>query len=263
MKCSRPRCDREVSAVRLCGTHYMKALRAGGLLGTGKRARVDSTELVQHIKNLRALGWTWPMIADAAGVSVSVVHGYHTRPNRPATRATAEAVLSVPLKQAYPHNKLVDPTGTRRRLEALELLGWPRMVVEQKIGVAHLSISQAMSRGKVTARMAHLVEAFYLGHNDTPGPSDLVAKRARSRGLHPASAWEDDVIDDPHAEPNYGGFDELIVQALVRGDWIRSSPEDRTEAAMRLAERGMDEYEIARVLRSTPDRVRERLAGAA
>lgn len=202
MECRLSRCDRTAEAVGLCGSHYTKARRAG-THGTGRYVQVDPTATTKHLTALGNLGWTASLIASAAGVAASVVRDYRRNPERPARKATAEAILSVPL--ASPPAKLVDPAGTRRRTEALQFAGWPRKVIEQRIGVAELSLGQALRRGVVTVRMAGLVERFYAEHNNIPGPSRAVARLAQRRGYSPAIAWEYTDIDNPKARP-FAGF---------------------------------------------------------
>jgi lambda repressor-like predicted transcriptional regulator len=245
--CSRPRCARPVRAKGLCGGCYAKHHRAG----RGEYRRLDPAEVVAHIARLRAKGWTWPMLGEASGLSISVPHQVFTGVRKRVSRHAAVRLLAIPVEWVE-SPVIVGISGTRRRVQALARMGWPADVVATRCGLYDNTLKQALSRGRVTARIAARVAELYDELSDTPGPSSRAAARAATLGYAPPAAWDDDTIDDPHAGPNYTGYDEDRVQAYMTGEKPAGlTKADRVEAAARLVNSGLTPLEAARVLGTT------------
>lgn len=202
MKCA-ARCDREAEILGWCKPHYNKAHRLG-IGDAGKQRRVDPQETIRHIAVLRARGWTWRAIGDAAGVAMSVPHQMVSGGHPKVALTSARAILAI-TPAWVETRRIVDPAGTRRRVDAMAALGWPLWLVEQRAGLAFRSVSCALSRGRVTALVASRVATVYDELSTKKGPSPSAAGRARVRGSHPPFAWDYVDIDDPKSKP-YGGF---------------------------------------------------------
>lgn len=202
MKCSRPVCDRPVYCMRLCRGCYAKAWRSN-VGDPGKYRRVDAGPVLAHLKRLRELGWTWELMSERTGL------GPHTASNvfkrGTVSFAVAEALLALPLVEVFPALRLLDPTGTRRRVEALNYLGWTRRYLEQRMGMGVCALSKVIREGRVTPRTARLMSALYDELNGRQGPNKRAASVAKASGYHPPAAWDYVDIDDPKAKP-FGGF---------------------------------------------------------
>lgn len=202
MKCSRPLCDKPVHCVRLCRGHYVKAWRSYSG-DAGKYRRVDPVPALKHLKRLRDLGWTWELIGERAGLGPFTAR--HAFIRGTMSLAVSDAVLALPLEEMRPPRRRLDPTGTRRRVEALNFMGWPRCALEVRMGMGVCALSKVLREGRVTPRTARLVADLYDELNSQEGPSRRVASDAVAAGYHPPIAWEYADIDDPRAKP-YQGF---------------------------------------------------------
>ena len=100
----------------------------------------------------------------------------------------------------------VDITGTSRRLRALCAIGWPQAELARRSGLPTCTISHLVREdiARTSRRNAVLVHDLYERLSMTPGPSDWQRERAKRAGWAPPLAWDDDLIDDPDAEPEIG-----------------------------------------------------------
>lgn len=106
--------------------------------------------------------------------------------------------------------RLVDPAGTRRRLQALAALGWDDQAIAALLEVGPHRVS-ALRRIDVPIRQdtAAAVAAAYDQLSMTLPPDTWQARRNRStaaaKGYAPPLAWDDDHgphgIDNPDAQP--------------------------------------------------------------
>jgi transcriptional regulator with XRE-family HTH domain len=123
-------------------------------------------------------------------------------------RAAVRAMKRTRHLRAHGIYGYTDPTGTRRRIEALNALGWTAKDVADRIGTTKQAVSE-MRRGtrskRTTPAVAARVAAVYDELSMTR-PDGWVADRTRrtaaARGYAPPLAWDDDEIDDPHALPH-------------------------------------------------------------
>jgi hypothetical protein len=165
---------------------------------------IDATPVIAHLNNLLADGRTKRWIADTAGVTHSVVVRLTTGQSTRVSAGSAERLLAVDLATLAPA-RWVDPTGARRRIEALATLGWGLPQIAFIAGV-HLQTLTAIrsSDHRVRASTAECVADAYerLSRQRRDGrDGSWVANRARRQGWAPPSAWAPDTIDDPTATP--------------------------------------------------------------
>lgn len=122
--------------------------------------------------------------------------------------------------------RTVDPTGFRRRVDALRRLGWPLSELATRIGTTKSTLSQSMRvTNHVTLDRHMAMMDLYRELSDRPGPNTRTRLRAERLGYPPPIAWDDDTIDDPQArpyaeaerDPDY--FDPALVERILRGDW--------------------------------------------
>lgn len=112
-----------------------------------------------------------------------------------------------PIDPTHPASRLVDATGTRRRLEALAARGHPSRVVGaamgRKPGSARALVSSWRHPGRrVSTVTAADVDRAYQQLRDMPGTSQKVRIQARKAGCLPPEVWDGRDIDDPGARPN-------------------------------------------------------------
>lgn len=205
----------------------------------GVRLRVDATQTRAHLQRLTARGWTYQQIAAATGLDSSTFGIILSGRYRKVAHHTATAVLNIRLDQTPPIPRgLTNATGTRRRLQALMVLGYPLPGIAQQVGVAYSNLLETANGTWSTIRTptAQKITVLYRRLSLTPAPPTRTAELARNeamkRGWHGPLAWDD--IDDPACEPE-------SCQVTEPG---HVHPDDVAE----LAGRGLDDREIGRRL---------------
>jgi hypothetical protein len=186
----------------------------------------------------------------------------------PAARGANAARLARWRKRTYLERGglLVDPTGTRRRIEALRAIGWPIRVIAAEAGVSHGTLHYTMGRSErihldTARRFADVYDRLSMR---LPGRVDpRVVKRAQEMGWAPPLAWDDDTIDDPKARPRVGPrvqryrhVDEIAVDEAVAGRSVRLTVHERREAVLRMRELGLSSREIGERLGMTTEAAR-------
>lgn len=166
-------------------------------------------------------------------------------------RAKASYDKAIRTGRAKP--RLVDPTGSRRRVQALAAIGWPLGMICLRMGLVSSKPPRFLYEGKtISVRSAEAIARIYDELSMTPGPSTSTRKRALRKGWPPPLAWDDDSIDDPEAKPaghvTTKNVDELAVLLAVRGQLgdRKLARVDAHEAIRRMRERGVPTAEIAR-----------------
>jgi hypothetical protein len=93
--------------------------------------------------------------------------------------------------------------GTRRRIQALMAIGYPRATIAESIGWTGGSLGALTDeRRTYVDRATYLTVLRVYGElADTPGPSEKSRGWARRLGYLPPLAWDDDHIDDPAYDP--------------------------------------------------------------
>lgn len=214
--CKAPGCTAAAHTRGFCESDYRRKIRMG-IYGW-----VDPAEARAHVAKLRDLGWTWEQIAAAAGLSTYVPHRLGTGATTRLRTESAAALLAVPLTPASSHRG-IDSTGTRRRVQALAWMGWPKSEVARRAGTTASTLQTLiLPTRRISVALARRVAAVYDELCLTPGPSKISAGKARGLGFVSPMAWDDDTIDDPTSRPDLGektsrpqalaeNADELIV----------------------------------------------------
>ena len=182
----------------------------------GQSNLVDSTPAREHVRQLQEEGLGLKRIAELAGIAPSalakMIHGHKGRPpSLRITKANEAKILAVKVApDAYADSRAVDPTGTRRRLEALIALGWTIKRLCDEHGLDRQALDRAMVHAPVQARTARAVRTMFEAVGDTPPPETtkwerIAASRARnlaeSRGWVVPAEWDEADLDDPYAAP--------------------------------------------------------------
>lgn len=212
----------------------MSATRAG---------YVPAREVREHAERLRAAGLGYRRIATLAGVSsravLSILTGKHpTGVSQESVRAdVAERILAVRPSNAFvAGRRMVDATGTRRRLQALVALGWSRTDIARHGDMLQKCVGAALTGDRCVLATARKVHAVYELLWDQEPPTETASQRqavsrarseaARNRWARPMD-WDEDAIDDPAQSP-----------AKVRR--VRMTAHARLDELMFLAQAGLD-----------------------
>lgn len=100
----------------------------------------------------------------------------------------------------------IDATGTRRRLQALAVMGWGWAELGRRLGQEGTNIGYtARIRNNVYPETAAKIKAIYDELSMLPAPvtraNSVVRTRARAKGWLPPLAWDDETMDDPYTLP--------------------------------------------------------------
>lgn len=218
---------------------------------------VDAEPVREHLRQINAAGMPYMVISERLGLAQnsSLQHLMWGRgnygPGRQVRRETAELVLAYwPSLNDFPDAARIDATGTRRRIEALAVRGWPRRVMAERVGMRREHFQKVASRERVTARLARKVAEMYdawwnedpLEHGISLHAASRVQADAQRAGLHSALAWDDDTIDDPQAVPRIdapkpvASEGENLVDRWLLGEAVVLGPMDRKKALVHLFE---------------------------
>lgn len=218
---------------------------------------VDAGPVRDHLAAVHATGMPYRELCAAVGISHGaldyVMWGDHGRqPARRVRRELADAVLAYwPKLEDYPDGARIDACGTRRRLQALLLLGFPFGLLRVRTGVSQTVLKRSLDVDRVTVRVARAVRAVYdelwsSRPEDHGVRADVAAGLRRywkGHGFVPALAWDDDTIDDPAAVPAVDA-----ARPAARGDeeavnrWLMGESVILTMAGERAALRYLMEW---------------------
>jgi hypothetical protein len=227
----------------------------------GRSPYVDATPTRTHIQKLLTSGMSVRQIEAASGINRTAIRCIigdfpGRKPSkgiRPATENSIQAVRAN-LGPIPGGTATVDGAGTRRRIQALQAIGYPTRYLAQRLGAGPTSQLQIARRNRVRASTARDVAALYALLESTPGPSHRVAITAQARGFLAPAWWDADTIDDPNTEPDglrtyeqwhptHGRsrtivrealFDDSSTPRLARIELLLSRGLTRSEVAARL-----------------------------
>lgn len=116
-----------------------------------------------------------------------------------------------------PLGQYVDATGTRRRLQALIVIGHSTTALAEHLQVTRQAVADILTRDRVHPATSARVAAIYGPLSAAPPTLNLsltdtdrgylrrAIDRARALGYMPPLAWDDVDIDDPHVRPDATG----------------------------------------------------------
>lgn len=133
---------------------------------------------------------------------------------------------------------LVDPRGSRRKVRALQAIGWAMPEIARRVG-SRYGAAKIFGPARITRQLADKIDVVYRELCMTPGPSRKMRQIAAARGFVPPMGWDDiDNDDDPaDAAERDTVPDTEVVYRLVAGKQVPARTVDRVEAVrvMRLA----------------------------
>ncbi|WP_369167841.1 hypothetical protein AB5J49_08175 [Streptomyces sp. R28] len=226
---------------------------------------IDATPIRQHLLKLYAVGYTPHRVSVLTGIDWNTVRLYtQAAPKqgrgmiRQTTPEFQAKILAIPLEPTLPGR--VDPTGTRRRIQALSAIGWPLKELGPHIGIKPDNVRRILVRSQrvygTTAQAT--IDAYDQLRRSRPrkhGVSEIGIARARrnakEQGWAPPKYWDQHpgCIDDPDFEPMH----KLTRRERIAQDahWIMTTTgANKTDAAARL---GVDKSYIDHAFRDHPE----------
>lgn len=179
-----------------------------------------------HLQALAAVGMPRKGVEQALGLQpnalrhvTSGTYGYG--PGKKVTREIGQAVLDFwPKLEDFPDSATVDPTGTRRRVEALAVVGWSRAELAKRAERPYCSFKNSLRFERTSVPVAKLVVRLYdelwnqrpEDHGIRPWVAERCRRQARAAGFHGPLAWDDGLIDNPSALPQTDAQVSLLAQ---------------------------------------------------
>ncbi|WP_159622692.1 helix-turn-helix domain-containing protein [Ruania rhizosphaerae] len=207
----------------------------------------DPTPVREHLRNLLTTGASQRGIADAAGVSATLIthliRGDHTH----VQRRTATRILTVTPAQLLNRTgaeDFVPEIGALRRIQALMRLGHTATTIATATGDAAVNerivLNLLNKTGRWISRTNHeRILTAYQALSMRPGASRITRNRAARKGWAGPLAWDDDTIDNPDATP------EGVRRPV---DDVTGARADRVEQVRHLTAEGRTDREIAHEL---------------
>lgn len=101
----------------------------------------------------------------------------------------------------------IDATGTRRRLQALGIMGYGWQAISARTGLAANNLGE-VAQGKITRLRSNTVEkikALYdelsMVHPENTRGAKMIRNRFAKRGWAPPLCWDEESIENPEAWP--------------------------------------------------------------
>lgn len=171
---------------------------------------VDAEPARAHAFRLMQLGWTRRGLTRATGVAHldALLYGRPAGNLAPLKRISSRAsrrILTIPL-ELVPTTKQIDPSGSRRRSQALQTLGYSVLWQAERTNTSRSMISRLLngSNDSILACHAVAIRDVYDAYWDKPAPANRHTKgvrtRARELGCLPPLAWDDEFLDLPDAD---------------------------------------------------------------
>lgn len=248
--------SKESASQRAANQYMQNRRRRLKAIGQWKPRYVDAHPVRAHVHALLAAGMSEPALARSLDLPERafnyLLRGATGRPpGSTVARETAEAVMGFwPRLEDFPDTASIDPTGTRRRVQALETLGWSRPRMAAELGMSEANFKKCLRSETVSARFARKVAALYdrlwtrrpEDHGMQQWVADRVRRQAATRGYQGPLAWDDDTIDDPKTEPLPDADEPAAPEGENRADrWLMGESvvlnvEDRKQAVQHLME---------------------------
>lgn len=173
-------------------------------------------------------------------------------------------------------DRLIDATGSIRRVQALMCLGWSMTQIGEHAGIGQKQLWYTTRQATVRRETAARIAAAYDWMSDTEPPATTMPERvsvggtlghARRNGFVPPIGWDDDNIDDPTAAPydedESEDIDEAVVERLLSSRRISSTRAEKVEAMRRWMASGRSQKSLCDIHGWQEGRYVERQDGAA
>ncbi|MEV4127044.1 hypothetical protein [Nocardia sp. NPDC049707] len=243
------------SQVPVLGSYRRRKLRAARA-ARGIPAMVDAEPVRDHVLWLRDIGFTDTAIGAAAGVPQKTIWfagGGEFRQMRIEQAARIKSVTHVPVLAQTA--MLVPAIGTRRRLHALNAIGYSSTKLGELLGVTQVMANRYTHVVQVRGATWSTIKDLYEELSGTPGPSPIARRYAERHNFAPPLAWEGRDIDHPDHEPDLGddnetgAIDEVLMERILSGKHEGTIGKAEREAVLNHAiENGWGRTELAPML---------------
>lgn len=186
-------------------SRYAKKRRLRLLEGTWQSTLVPAGTARSRILELHEQGWPLAaleaMLGESSGHLSNLVYERHGEAREWITKEREERILDLELTwDLVPDGCHIPVTGTRRRVQALQRLGWSLQHIADRAGVSKQALASSVSAQRVTTRVARTVRDIYLELENAAGPSERARRHAATKGWPPPAAWDN--IDDVDEHPD-------------------------------------------------------------
>lgn len=166
----------------------------------------DAAPVRAHIEYLKSLGLTDSMIAYASDCDPQNIALIVTGTTKSMWIENAQKILAV-THVPDPRQHYVPTIGARRRVRALNAIGWPTGIIANRLGLASNIRVNVSINGRVTeySRWA-AIRDLYDELSGTPGPATRIIHVAKRNHYAPPLAWEGLDIDDPRVQPDWAAM---------------------------------------------------------
>jgi hypothetical protein len=188
----------------------LTSTRVRGETSTGPARQHIAALVAEQHASLRS-------IARAAGVSFAAIRQIHARQQNRVSRYCEQLILDTTPEKivcASTGRNFVPKTGTTRRLEALQSIGWPLTKISEISGVNAEEISSGSGPWGQASHAAAIRET-YARLSDHPGPSSRTSIRANKAGYLGPIHWDDDTIEDATYNPLKPPARQSKAEAIV------------------------------------------------
>jgi hypothetical protein len=168
------------------------------------------------------------------------------------------------LELGHGQQRMMDSTGTVRRIQALLAIGWTYKHIGELAGSYTLHWASQIARSpRTNSHTREAVARVYKELSMKVGPSTLGAQRAKAKGWVPPLAWDDETIDDPNAEPykvpktlkqreNHNGrerqrIDPVVIERALLGQKVKANALERVEIIRRWTAKGESVHSICQI----------------
>lgn len=228
--------------------------------------KVPVDRVAQHLSELEKQGLRRDRISILTGISHDTLNRIVKRRQKAVYGITADLIFGVDPDEA----PLVDPTGSRRRLQALCRVGHTFKAIELAGKLTAGSVDKTLRAKRVTRATAERIKAVYDAMYAQDGPSTRTAGRAERAGWHGPWAWTDATIDDPNAVASNHKetrqrrlhIEPVRVDNAVAGQRTELTVAERRVVVQRLHAQGFNDRSIERhtgISERTALRIRQEL----
>ncbi|MFF4026891.1 hypothetical protein ACFYY5_28985 [Nocardia elegans] len=207
--------------------------------GRGQASMVDTSIVIANIEPLRQMGFSCHAIGAAAGLPgqtvVDILNGVREK-TRVDVASRLARVTHVPVPAQT--GTLVPAIGARRRVCALNAIGWGRPEIGERLNVRGDQITGWINRPRIQYMTWAAIADVYNELSGTPGPSARSITWARNRGWVSPIAWEGRDIDHPDSVPDLGDdpqhthVDDVLLARILRGEHDSEIPKPERVAVL-------------------------------
>ena len=183
-------------------------------VGRPSKLRDDEFRKVQsRLKGFKARGMSYAQMADQVELPANTVR-FACTSRTGMFRSTAESLARVRFEPPAP-TAPVDPTGSRRRLQALRRDGFSLPLIAEQANLGKRSLwklADGRCKYVLASTSTAIAELYDQLESKTPGDFGVTRREvtfvstfAAKRGYAPRHCWDPDTIDDPEAIPEWTG----------------------------------------------------------